>query len=365
MLQTIEIRRAVEESRRAIGAFQVSPALIRHPSPKYVLTERRSNSIAALTQAADLHAQTVSEPPTWEDFRHPTGTPTQSFSEPGDHQSLVLAAGDPVKWIIHRRATTPTTPETQIAGIIGHGGTVTTFYAGFRPSENPIRRDEQVESLPRAYESGTPHDESPQSLDTFPEAGLPQTTVAHSIPHQVFISHVRSGARNPLIRAPHPGVDTYNPAVLLGYSAGTRQETELEYLREYATGTSAAQSNPVPVDVFPHIPQHLEDLFCKIERLPENWNSYGAAQISQWAIAEARKIVNDGMGLGLGVPAISPASGASVGIEWQTDNTDLVIDVDPQEGITYLIVDRNSGAEIEGELNADNRFEVLRKVTGL
>lgn len=120
---------------------------------------------------------------------------------------------------------------------------------------------------------------------------------------------------------------------------------------------------PREVEAFPHIPQQLEALFREIKELPENWNSYGAARISQWSITQARKIVNDGLALGLAVPRVSPASGASVGIEWQTDNADLVIDVDPRQGITYLTVDKTSGAEIEGELNVDNRFEILRKVT--
>ena len=86
------------------------------------------------------------------------------------------------------------------------------------------------------------------------------------------------------------------------------------------------------MNAFSHIPPQLEARLRDIGRLPQDWNSYGAARISPWAIAEARMIANEAIGLGLPVPAVSPASGASVGIEWQTSNADLVIDRRPPPG---------------------------------
>ena len=116
------------------------------------------------------------------------------------------------------------------------------------------------------------------------------------------------------------------------------------------------------MNAFSHIPPQLEARLRDIGRLPQDWNSYGAARISPWAIAEARMIANEAIGLGLPVPAVSPASGASVGIEWQTSNADLVIDVDPHQGISYLLVNRTSGTETEGEMDSTNRPEILTKV---
>ena len=116
------------------------------------------------------------------------------------------------------------------------------------------------------------------------------------------------------------------------------------------------------MNAFPHTPPELDARFRDIAKLPQDWNSYGAAPISPWAIAEARMIANEAIGLGLPYPAVSPASGASVDIEWQTNNADLLIDVDPRQGISYLLLNRTSGTEMEGELNSTNRSEILRKL---
>ena len=125
------------------------------------------------------------------------------------------------------------------------------------------------------------------------------------------------------------------------------------------TADQVQLGDPTPIS------PELETLFREIAELPENWNSYGAAPISSWSISEARKIISEGMGTGLPVPDISPASGSSVGIEWETANAELVIDVDPRDGITYFISDKVTGEEVEGELTASNRSEVLHQVLGL
>ena len=111
-------------------------------------------------------------------------------------------------------------------------------------------------------------------------------------------------------------------------------------------------------------PPQLERLLRRMGELPRGWNSYGAARISPWSIAEAGRIAREGMDTGLPVPAVTPGSGGSVGIEWRTGSAELIIDVDPRQGVTYLLVDISRGAETEGELNADNRPCVLRRAAG-
>ena len=116
-----------------------------------------------------------------------------------------------------------------------------------------------------------------------------------------------------------------------------------------------------------HIPPELEARFRKISELQKDWNSYGAAPISPWAIDQARSLVNTAMSSGLPAPAVSPAAGASVSIEWQTQSSELIIDVDPHHGTTYLIADRDNGngdngdsrPNIEGDLNDHNLLQIL------
>lgn len=122
-----------------------------------------------------------------------------------------------------------------------------------------------------------------------------------------------------------------------------------------------------PTDAIPAQGNHtqLESLLAQIEALPENWNSYGAARISHWSIAQAAMTIKEALNLGLPLPAVSPASGASIGIEWKTPNAELLLDIDPQQGITYLIVDHARGTELEGELTADNQSGIIRKFTGI
>lgn len=113
-----------------------------------------------------------------------------------------------------------------------------------------------------------------------------------------------------------------------------------------------------------HMPPELETMFQKIGELPENWNSYGAAPISKWSIDQAKAIVNEGIALGLPVPDVIPASGASVCIEWHTGAAELIIEASPWDGVTYLAVERDTQSETEGVMNDSNRSQILQRAVG-
>ena len=133
-----------------------------------------------------------------------------------------------------------------------------------------------------------------------------------------------------------------------------------DLLRLYIMGAIPPFQNE---DTMNHIPPKLKARFQMIAELQEDWNSYGASPISPWSISQARSIINKGMAMGLPAPAVAPATGASVSIEWQTGNAGLIIDVDPQQGLTYLIADKAGGTETEGELNESNLSHILQKAT--
>ena len=107
----------------------------------------------------------------------------------------------------------------------------------------------------------------------------------------------------------------------------------------------------------------LENRFRQISELPSNWNSYGAQPIAPWSIAEAKKIVNEGLALGLLAPGVSPSAGAAIGIEWQTSRGELLVDIVPRDGITYLLTMKEGNQE-EGVLDDENLSSVLSQLTG-
>ena len=361
MLQTHEKRRAAEEAHRAMRDFRESRASLRPPTAANINIGRRTDYLAGLTQATEFHAQEVSEIHIQEAFQDPVGAfmclPLESRESP----SFVVAID---KWgmhIVSDKGGTPSVLDTGIEGVTEFGIIVPTDDDGGVVRE-PFRREEQAQGPPTNFGftlSGAPvrHSRSP-SIET----GVGVDPAAHSFSKPVFISHIWADQLEPVVRLPGQARENDETANLLEYWSSIVRTGVADPMWECTLTVGTAPGKPDPVEVFSHIPPQLETLFREIAELPEDWNSYGAARISPWSITEARRVTNEGIGLGLPAPAISPASGASVGIEWQTDNADLVIDVDPQQGITYLIVDRASGEEIEGALNAGNRAEVLRKV---
>ena len=232
-------------------------------------------------------------------------------------------------------------------------------------SEILSKQKAQLRGLPGIFEWEFPNDLARYDLDPSLAPDVEAAPAVHRFAQPMLISYTRSGLRNSSVGLPRPVHETDEATGLPDYLTGIAQGGLANRIWEHAIRRIVAPDKPDPVEVFTHIPSQLEALFHEIEDLPEDWNSYGAARISPWSITEARSITNEGMRLGLPAPAVSPASGASVGIEWQTNKADLVIDVDQQQGITYLLVHKASGVEIEGELNVGNRSEVLRKVMGL
>ena len=365
MLQTSEIRRAVGQANKTPKDFQEYRASFGHlfVHAANVPSDRWPNSLAALTQVTGLHAQEVSTVPTREFFLSTTVDPFPHHTiEPREYFSSELMSNYWRDRIVSGAGATPAVIETGIQGAIGRVITVPTHDVTTPPGD-PVNIEAPTQEPPRNVELTLSGHLTQFSQDPSTDAGIAPDLVVRGLPQLVFMPYTQPVSRDPSVGPPIPIHDIHSIAALSGYLAGIGRE-EFGQPWEYAT-TSDALNKPDPVDVFPHIPPQLEALFQEIEELPENWNSYGAARISRWSITEARSITDEGIGLGLPVPAVSPASGSSVGIEWQTSNADLIIDVDPQQGITYLIVDRTSGVEIEGELNAGNRSEVLRKVMGL
>ena len=364
MLQISEARRAAWEGHRALRDFQEARALLGHLAAANVRSYRLSNSPDASTQAMRLHADATKKIPMGEAFKHIAAESVQVFPRPRDYSSFMPIGSDWGAHTVPDGGTAPTLLETGIEELLGPGIMVLTHDAE-SPAGDTVNKGKPAQQMPGVFEAAFPGDLVGHVLDQPLDTVAEVFSVGHGAPRPMFIPYTQTGAQDPSARPPGLVLETDDKAALLDRLTNIVREASAVVIWEYATRRSAATSEPDPVEVISHIPPQLEGLFREIEGLPENWNSYGAARISSWSIVEARKIVNEGMGLGLLAPAVSPASGGSVGIEWQTDNAELVIDVDPQQGVTYLVVERASGAEIEGELNADNQSEVLRKAMGL
>ena len=113
------------------------------------------------------------------------------------------------------------------------------------------------------------------------------------------------------------------------------------------------------------LPPNLEKRFQLLAALPPDWNSYGAGPLSPTALTAARAIVSTGMTMDLPQPHISPAAGGSVEIEWDTNHAELLIDVDPHYGTTYLFTDTATGHETEDYLDEAGLPDLLKQLLPL
>ena len=352
MLQTSKRRQAMGEAHRVLGASVGPRASIRHLPPTHVRNSRRLTSIVALTQAADIHALTVTEIPMWEDLQNPPSASTPVFLEAEEYHSFVLAASDPGERMIHRRVTTPTTEDTQILGILGRGGATTTFDVGFGPVADPLRREEQLGNLPRTSELVLPNDEAPYGIDPFLEVGIAPATASHSSPQSVFISYAASRPLDLFVEAPHPVLETDVPSILLGYFAGTAQETVQDHIREHAIRPSTtlihlAEAHPNP------IPSETLAALERIKGLPDNWDGDGASRIDEKTVEKAEQLIREAFlaaPQGLKSPSVAPGFGGMIVAEWSgPKGRELILDIHAgDETPGFLLVERSpDGEEIE------------------
>ncbi len=106
----------------------------------------------------------------------------------------------------------------------------------------------------------------------------------------------------------------------------------------------------------------MERLLRGYSELPENWNSYGAPAPAPKVIDEARKVLTAVIDLGLSEPWVAPGGDGSIGLQWETAQAFLYIDIVPGQETTYFHSPKTEGTdESEGTLTTDNLREVLRR----
>jgi len=103
------------------------------------------------------------------------------------------------------------------------------------------------------------------------------------------------------------------------------------------------------------LPESLSDRLKHLARLPHNWDSYGAAPISQNAIEKTKLILREILavsGKDCPLPFIGPSPDGGVGLEWTVPSgKELILDIPPsEEPLTFLLVEpTDSGDEKETE----------------
>ena len=117
-------------------------------------------------------------------------------------------------------------------------------------------------------------------------------------------------------------------------------------------------------NVFANLPESLAARFRQISALPENWDSYGAPPIDEDSLGSSAYIVQLGCELDLPLPAIAPGSDAGIGIEWETSEGELYIDIAPESETTYAL-SRYSPEPVEREGVLENRGQISRILESL
>ena len=109
----------------------------------------------------------------------------------------------------------------------------------------------------------------------------------------------------------------------------------------------------------------MEKMFHRFEALPEDWDSYGAPVPYPEAIDKARQILTVVIDLNLPDPWTAPGGDAGIGLQWETANVDLYIDIVPGEKTTYALTPKTGDSEDDGVLTEQNLAEVLRRFAAL
>jgi hypothetical protein len=91
-----------------------------------------------------------------------------------------------------------------------------------------------------------------------------------------------------------------------------------------------------------------------LQRLPTNWDSYGAIQISRHSVAAAFDVLRQIVSVQTPAPSIVPNCDGSVQLEWHINGCDLEVRVHSQARIGVLFEDhRNEANGFETELEFD------------
>ena len=131
----------------------------------------------------------------------------------------------------------------------------------------------------------------------------------------------------------------------------------------HLAGISASPEEEAGLDDRARRLLEMDALLRGFSELPEDWDSYGGYPISPDIIDEARKILAAGIYLNLPSAWAAPGGDGGIGIQWDSDQTELYIDIVPGEETTYaLALKAENKAESEGVLTMANLSEVLRKL---
>ena len=131
----------------------------------------------------------------------------------------------------------------------------------------------------------------------------------------------------------------------------------------YWTGRSDSPQEPEVVHDQTRRIAEMEEMIRRFSDLPEDWDSYGGSPISHYVAEEARRILVASINLNLPPAWAAPGGDGGIGIQWDTDQTELYIDIVPGEETTYLLTPKAiNGIEADGVLTTANLSGVLNKV---
>ena len=137
--------------------------------------------------------------------------------------------------------------------------------------------------------------------------------------------------------------DTLTDEGLLSGARASRQGDEGGYVYESRSDTVEA----IPFAAW------VEDILPSlraIEELPPNWDSYGSPPPPRQLTADILRVLHHTEFLSAPSPAVVPASGGGVQLEWATANRELEIDFSSGGKAQYLATDLSDGREFEGSL---------------
>ena len=175
--------------------------------------------------------------------------------------------------------------------------------------------------------------------------------------------HLMLGVR---VRAPEV-TNTLTPDIFISHASS---ETNFVYWVSRAilgmtsgsyTFEGTSQSHQLPdVDERSRHISKMEETLRHISELPDNWDSYEGSTISPAAVDEARQILMSAIDLNLPNPWVAPGGDAGVGIQWDTDQAELYIDIVPGEETTYVLTPKVGHLhEADGVLTTANLPRIL------
>ena len=131
----------------------------------------------------------------------------------------------------------------------------------------------------------------------------------------------------------------------------------------HLVGTSASPEEATGLDDRTRRLLEMDELLRGFSELTEGWDSYGGSPISPDIIEEARGILTAGITLNLPSAWAAPGGDGGIGIQWDTDRTELYIDIVPGEETTYALASKaGNRIESEGVLTTANLSGVLREL---